>query len=1243
MASVMLLSTLLSASSISAINETVEFSTDGDILLLDGASNAIISLSMDNPQTENFDESDEIRDITFLRHRLPNKEATSITHDNTDLYIGWNDGLVEHYAKQDGMPPFVHWVKTGDRVFAPPAISVQLTDQGQLSWVTLDDNKIRIIGKSDFDLSFPQIIEKTIVGAENGISSFTLLDGQLMALDSSGNSIMETTSTQEPDSLAVISKMWAREDLRSVKAVSSIRNGLGTDGSGSSQLLVVESGGLRLLEMAPSIDRTHILQTTPSADIILPWAGSAVSDETIQSRTVLKFANNDEQSKRRSFPLQVTFGNTPPFTHTVNGTTVQGGKITLSIAGVEKTLSWQDVSNNTMIWQPDNSAQTNRFSRTHVPDTIEVKIVDWTPKNVNFSGGIRIVGDTTDNSTGGVLAQNGIRFANDLGGIATSPFNNGTASIYGNKVLDDIDNSYKVSWIDNFKSSRGVKKGTWETNNGGLIQGVEERNWFERDWNLNDVSVNNPPGGFTHAEFILHGARVDLVDATPMQSVIEPTRYTQDKNMWWNVEVNHEKSSVGIIEAGHPETIPVALEVRGVNCQRFGVLDPGYGINDMTPIGVQNFGDTSGRELAPNVERWHECPYEYRIEMTWAKSEIYNSGARVYTGGVSKAAMLGVKVYTLEFDVPLDSSGSGSAVLPFDKNKVQTHLDMWVRPAEPNDDNYLTDDDGTGMVKWKVIVDPDNTVNETTAQRADNRESAEEETIYFDDDSYDVMVVRTKLVYKECANWNFWNNCVSFYSEGDKPGNFLEAPSAEWANLQIDYSSPKMQEMFPIPEGRLNMYLYDNVLEITTTQQPTRFHLNGWGNKLQRTASFLNVITEGIRLGEAQDNPPDRVLMLYDHDAAAVDNDPSNQMFGWMAFGGIAPCSSAALISDFYENSGNYNVMGGNPIHELSHTMLAGHDNFGLMDSTLNNCGLESAYRPGEGASGFMPSGIPIMDQTDSPHYVSIPMTESWVEGASHMRYSHDGTKLDTDGDGTLDTLEDENGGRVPLSDFYYKNQWIQNVDYELIQDQYSYNSEESFLLKWGELALTDEIQGLALTGILVFDLIMTGLIALIIAGFSSANPVGWVLSALLAIVLIIVIGMVNSLIDSALSTSSTAEEIETARSVTSISQYLDFELTTNDWNDHLSMPIITALNNNIRMNNLSTTESNLSIVIRDYQGGIVSETPLETYTALSGLGDGSETHHGIIPWDSDAASYEVVKDGVVIDSGSLVAPDAST
>ena len=105
----------------------------------------------------------------------------------------------------------------------------------------------------------------------------------------------------------------------------------------------------------------------------------------------------------------------------------------------------------------------------------------------------------------------------------------------------------------------------------------------------------------------------------------------------------------------------------------------------------------------------------------------------------------------------------------------------------------------------------------------------------------------------------------------------------------------------------------------------------------------------------------------------------------------------------------------------------------------------------------------------------------------------------------------------------------------------------------------------------------------------------------------------------------------------------LDFQVSTFDWDDSMIFSQMKRRSTNNTFGNLSMMNSGLSVELLDSTGGIISSTPMQHSEALSQVNNGVVEHSTVIPWDSDAASYEVVKDGVVIDSGSLVAPDAST
>jgi len=1243
---ILLSSTLVSVDANSSSSEVVEFSTNGEILLLDGKSNVIVSLSMDNPFTEDTDESEEIRDVTFLRHRTSN-EAVSITHDSSDLYLAWNDGLVEHFMKQGGSSTFIHWVKASERTFSPAAFSIQITEQGLLSWTTSSDNKIRMIAKSDFDLSFPQVQEIEIEGADQGVSDYTQINGQIFALGSSGDSIFETLPTNTPNSLSAISNMWAREDLRSIKAVSTIRN---ADGDNSvNQLIVVESGGIRLLEMKPSVaERTHILETSQPLQN-LPWAGSLVSDGNLQSHSIVKFANNEEQSKRRVFPLHVTFEETPPFTYEMNKEIVQGGEITLSIAGVEKTLSWDEVSNTTVIWEPESlfsqgdKTQSNRMNKVHIPDNIEVKIVDWSPKDANFRGEVRIAGDLA-NSSSRSATPNGLSFHNDLGGIAMSPFDADKTAIFGNKVLDSSSNAYGVGWIEKLNPKQDLENRFWENQDSTLAQ-----SWYQHDWDLNDISVFNPSSGFTHELVGINGATTKLIDVEPIQSVIEPNRFTQDKNMWWNVEISHSESN---LQGGHsvyvPKTVPVTLEVRGVNCQSFGIA-PLYKLNEVGPIGSRYVAEiaeltTTGRAISPDytMESWYECPYDYRHEYTWDASELLVEGAQVFAASEGRSVVKGVKVYTLDFDIPIDSQGGGSAVLPFDKDDIEKHLDMWIRPAEPDDPNYLEDEDGKGMVEWKVIVDPDNTLNEDSSERDDNERDGKEETVFFDDDSYDVMVVRATLKYKACDDWKFfaWNDCK------DRNTYTLDAPTVEQAEDAIYWAGLKMQEMYPIPEGRLNMYLYSGHVTYTTTERET---INDFiGNLVQRTMSTFNFISAGIEFGEDQPNPPDRVILLTHNDVASSRTEGDyddrirkwDRMFGAMAFTGIAPCSSTAIVtksSHYFTEEGfseldlshnefsrlyhDVDHTADTIIHELGHTMLVGHDNADYFKTTLNDCGLESLYRPGGRAYGWTPHSIEMIDGWDSYHYdggkdnsiLNVNDTERWWDGESYMRYS-----------------SDSYSAPVTEEDFEFDQNWIQNVDYDAIQDLYSMDEGQDFLDKWGEIELGSLTWYEWILGIVV------GIIVAVVIGVGGivVEIVDWVIDSLLWIW----DGM-KSIYRGVAETSADLADWAMGRSNASADNFISFNSYEMRYEGDDSFFTTDV---KLRQTGMSLVEEankgDLNLVLLDSDGNEVENTNLNSLD----LGQGAMMHSTLVEKTENMATWKILRNGVTLDSGSLVADNES-
>ena len=122
----------------------------------------------------------------------------------------------------------------------------------------------------------------------------------------------------------------------------------------------------------------------------------------------------------------------------------------------------------------------------------------------------------------------------------------------------------------------------------------------------------------------------------------------------------------------------------------------------------------------------------------------------------------------------------------------------------------------------------------------------------------------------------------------------MAPPSKANAMNMIAYAHEKMQVMLPIPEGRLRIDLMDTTVKVSSTQEETTMDV--LGNPLQRTIHTFKVIRKGVEI--AEDNGYDRSVMFLDSDASNGNIPPGDRMFGFMAFGGICPCSKSVLVTD---------------------------------------------------------------------------------------------------------------------------------------------------------------------------------------------------------------------------------------------------------------------------------------------------------------------------------------------------------
>ena len=555
--------------------------------------------------------------------------------------------------------------------------------------------------------------------------------------------------------------------------------------------------------------------------------------------------------------------------------------------------------------------------------------------------------------------------------------------------------------------------------------------------------------------------RAYFIDVKPVQSVWSPSRYTQEKNIWWDVGLWYQL-------AGDPEyahkprnNITVELVTQGMECNKNGV----------------------------------ECPTEYRLKGTWENIPFLSKLVKLTKENDPQlfTKMLDEdidEVRVLRFEVPLQIVGQAADgtinsranfVIPFDDDNstvisiadnylVRSHQNVWVQPAEPDSKWYLT----PGSVKWKVTIDPDNELKGLTG--GSKSEYGQNNSIRFaplfipeggldfsdigswwnsDDDllapSYEdqkfrILVVRMQLNYNACDDWNFWHErwwggYPAWNDCHDRDMYTLNPPSLADAEAMIKKAKMKMQEMFPIPEDRLQIDLLPGVKSYTKTEGET---INDWlGNILQRTFFAFDVIDLGIRIAdgdEFQSKQYERVVILTHSDVASPSKDASDNMFGLLEFTGFCPCSKSAIVAGAEAET---------LIHEIGHSVLLSHDNASFMDSTFNNCGDTENYDwdipPGK---GWSPVDFDNLDTTNGV----------FLNGQSFMRYHTDGMQFD-------DKIDWDNwlakGTPYDPNDYGFANSWIQNIDYRYVQTSMDYDAGDGYFgeyMKWLAISFLQQL-----------------------------------------------------------------------------------------------------------------------------------------------------------------------------------------
>ena len=1135
--SILLCSSLLNIS-VADVNSTPDLSTNGDFLLLDSENSSIVSIDLETL----MDTNDLANSVTAVNQLMKqNSSPTGLTHDQNNLFVSYEDGTLEVYTKIGDSSKPTLWTKTSDVQLNPAASSLTLVGQGSaIAWTSLSDALIRQVPRTDLS-SQPTIEDNFGSDVNSGglqsvvFSGYEGLRPIFMGLDERGDTVLGTAVEPPIESGIAGERIWVRDvgqaNGQSSSPVSAIANlNVIDNDSPESVYIAVDSESIRILSREPAYEISHRFNGNLPPGYNASTMNFAITDVLngeLQSHSVLKMSRSSMNAASRCFPITIPFADLQPFTISDNQSRVEGGSVTLSIGGVEREVTWDDISGQTVEWAPGEKDSIFEGLCSTAPEHIEFKITNVSDPSLDALISLHppsiIIGEQQNWERKMMVQSHTSAISNVVHSSQTSP-------TFGS---------------DSFSKERKFIAGN------------------DLDFNLRDVtdiSVIQPE------QIMLFGYSDDagedelnetvvLTKYRPVQSVWEPRHYTQEKSVWWEIDFEQE------VKNGR-DTIDVELLVRGMNCSG-GVglavdVSPTATLHDtLMPHTTKAISPTAG----VSADTYDiPCASEFRKKGSWEPVEPHVEYALAGIPGSSSCKFETedyVRVYSLRFEVSIDAIDKrGSMMIPFDVSNSKQHQERWVRPAPSNTDCWLPRSSDTadipkagleGTFMWKIVVDPDNKLNDTDFTDGSHSHPVETDySIPFVDDVYRVLIVPTNVQYYECKSWRstkaaaagfaaglalggpalafemamlgagaFWDKCDHWFTEDEMPGNFLAAPSRERALKIADDVSMKMEEMFPIPNGKLSVDVSPTYDFRYTESEHIAFT-----SLIEKTASYFSLMEIGSRVGLDHDDPPDRVVMLVNGEVA--DSKIKCRPFGtsddWKSFfelgyihgcdrigglvvnSGMSPCSRSSIVSDRgapHPKGYRSQTVAETVIHEIGHSLLLGHDNNKFFDHTLNDCGVNEGggkvlYRPNEGAFGWS-SISPAAEEGD----LFRQNTGKYWNGQSFMKYQEDGERFDDDFNpchyeyttqdvqferpksshvlflrnkttGEYETFAWSESREAELAaivssdtDLTYEKRtcgddsgtWIQNADYEYLQDGLWYQTED-YMAKYFSEAL---------------------------------------------------------------------------------------------------------------------------------------------------------------------------------------------
>ena len=523
------------------------------------------------------------------------------------------------------------------------------------------------------------------------------------------------------------------------------------------------------------------------------------------------------------FPITTTFGAVAPF----------DGTITLNFSGVEKTLTHEQLDNQSITWTKEKTGLNSVLEDAcDEPNDLTFRITEASSKqDIELS---------TSKKSGGVsytytpdLFSPRVNWESPLNVVNAQRFDRSFAS------------------PENFEYSTSIQLIT-------VDPAIFYTLWVTMWENIID---NMPP----MTELTLESAEI-------IQSVFSPTYLTQKKAVYWKVTGDMERTGMD----RESETVTIRLTVNGVTKSYLGggsMCHTQYMYrNALLPVGEQT-RYLAGEEQVRTLVCDFEVPLSALNEgviIPHSENDINDHSFAIYPASPnSRNYVLGAE-NALGF-VDLTAFELDIVELGEIQWKIEL-IDEWTFGDDPTDT-------ATGVHTWHTI------------QLNTGRNDGGYKVLIVPTDIHYQWCNDWEAWHWE-EGWLVdyplpsWNVCNSGqwrhqWSEVDDSADTLEKTRAGVQNY--------LQNMYPFENGEVEVRVLSTTVEVFRRNYESTWD---WVNrKIERTLMTFDIIDRGMNI--LSNHPQyDRVVMLTKGDAFVRDGE---KLGGWFGFSGISPCSPAVI------------------------------------------------------------------------------------------------------------------------------------------------------------------------------------------------------------------------------------------------------------------------------------------------------------------------------------------------------------